>query len=121
MIEKSETEKGKTDFITPNKPMYRIFDIEDIEELKGFSGEWIVQEKYDGMRIQVHKIDNKIKVYSYNEKDITDKCKEIVEEMKKKHFGDCILDGELILFDGMRYIEQILLLMCLRVNILMLN
>jgi len=100
MIEKSETEKGKTDFITPNKPMYRIFDIEDMEELKGFSGEYIVQEKYDGMRIQVHKIDNKIKVYSYNEKDITDKCKEIVEEMKKKHFGDCILDGELILFDG---------------------
>ena len=100
MIEKSETEKGKTDFIVPNKPMYRIFDIDDINELKGFSGEWIVQEKYDGMRIQVHKVDNKIKIYSYDEKDITDKCKEQLEELRKKHFGDCILDGSLILFDG---------------------
>jgi hypothetical protein len=100
MIQKSETQKGKTDFITPNKPMYRIFDIDDISELKGFSGEWVVQEKYDGMRIQLHKIDNNIKVYSYNEKDITDKCKDIVDALKKKHFGDCILDGELILFDG---------------------
>ena len=80
--------------------MYRIFDIEDMKELKGFSGTWIVQEKYDGMRIQLHKIDNNIKVFSYNEKDITDKCKEQVEELKEKKYGDCILDGELILFNG---------------------
>jgi len=104
-IEKSKTKSGITeksisDFITPNKPMYRIFEIDDIKELKGFSGEWYVQEKYDGMRVQLHKIDNNIKIYSYNEKDITDKCKEQVKELKKKHFGDCILDAELILFDG---------------------
>ena len=49
---------------------------------------------------ELHKIDDNIKVYSYNEKDITDKCKNIVDALKKKHFGDCILDGELILFDG---------------------
>jgi hypothetical protein len=99
-LTKSEEEKSQSDFIIPNKPMYRIFDIEDMNELRGFSGEYIVQEKYDGMRIQIHKIDKKVTVYSYNEKDITNKCKEIVNEMKKKHFGDCILDGELILFDG---------------------
>ena len=82
--EKSETEKSLSDFIVPNKPMYRIFDIKDIEELKGFSGEWYVQEKYDGMRIQLHKIDNSIKVFSYNKKNITDKCKDIVKELKDK-------------------------------------
>tara|TARA_R110002020_G_scaffold117476_14_gene268673 strand:+ start:4867 stop:7374 length:2508 start_codon:yes stop_codon:yes gene_type:complete len=98
--EKSETEKSLSDFIVPNKPMYRIFDIKDIEELKGFSGEWYVQEKYDGMRIQLHKIDNSIKVFSYNKKNITDKCKDIVKELKDKHFGSCILDAELILFDN---------------------
>ena len=52
------------------------------------------------MRIQLHKIDNNVRVYSYNEKDITDKCKDIVKELKAKHFGECILDAELILFDG---------------------
>ena len=97
---KSEEEKSLTDFIIPNKPMYRIFDIDDINELKGFSGEWFVQEKYDGMRIQLHKIDNNIKIFSYNKKLITEKCKDIADELKAKHFGDCILDAELILFDG---------------------
>jgi len=99
-LKKSEEEKAAVDFIIPNKPMYRIFEIDDMKELQGFSGEYVVQEKYDGMRIQIHKIDDKIKVYSYNEKDITDKCKGQVEELQKKHFGDCILDAELILFDG---------------------
>jgi hypothetical protein len=96
---KSETEKSVSDFLIPNKPMYRIFDIDDIKELKGFSGNWYVQEKYDGMRIQLHKLDNSIKIYSFNKKDITDKCDEIVKELKKKEYGDCIFDAELILFD----------------------
>jgi ATP-dependent DNA ligase/cation transport regulator ChaB len=97
---KSKEEKSESDFIVPNKPMYRIFEIEDINELKGFTGEYYVQEKYDGLRIQMQKIDKKIKVYSFDGKDITSKCKEQVEELKKKHFGDCILDGSLMLFKG---------------------
>lgn len=97
---KSTEEKSISHFIIPNKPMYRIFDIEDMQELQGFSGDYLVQEKYDGMRIQIHKIDNQVKIYSYNEKDITDKCPDQVTEMKKKSYGDCILDAELILFDG---------------------
>lgn len=97
-IEKAE--KSESDFIIPNKPMYRIFDIEDMNELKGFTGRYLVQEKYDGMRIQLHKIDGNVRIYSYNEKDITDKCEKIKLELKKKQFGECILDAELILFDG---------------------
>ena len=70
-------------FIQPNKPMYRIFEIDDMKELKGFTGEWVVQEKYDGLRIQMQKIDKKIKVYSFDGKDITSKCKEQVQELIK--------------------------------------
>jgi len=97
---KSEEEKAISNFLTPNKPMYRIFDIEDMNELMGFSGDYVVQEKYDGMRIQIHKIDDKVEIFSFNGKDITEKCTEQVAEMKKKSYGDCILDAELILFDG---------------------
>ena len=97
--EKSTEEKAKIDFVIPNKPMYRIFEIDDIKELKGFSGEWLVQEKFDGIRVQLHKSDKKVKIYTYNEKDITDKCKDIVEKLKQKRFGDMILDAELILYD----------------------
>ena len=96
-INKQDDELG---FVLPNKPMYRIFEITDMEKLKGFSGEYLVQEKYDGMRIQIHKKKDDIKIYSFNEKDITSKCPLQVEEMKKKNFGDCILDAELMLFKG---------------------
>ena len=58
------------------------------------------QEKYDGMRVQLKKLDDKVTIYSYNEKDITDKCPNQVKELKKKEYGDCILDAELILFKG---------------------
>ena len=99
-MKKSEKEKAVSNFIIPNKPMYRIFDIEDINELKGFSGDWYIQEKHDGMRVQLHKIDNNVKIFSYNEKDITEKCADIKKELSKKEYGDCIFDAELILFDG---------------------
>ena len=99
-IAKSDEEKADVDFLIPNKPMYRIFELDDMKEILGLSGEYVVQEKYDGMRVQIHKFNNKIKIYSYNEKDITDKCPEQVEKMENKAFGDCILDGELMLFDG---------------------
>ena len=98
-ISKAE-KKASMDFIVPNKPMYRIFNIDDIKELKGFTGEWVVQEKYDGMRVQLHKIGDTVTVFSYNNKDITDKCEEAVKILKDKKFGECILDGELMLFDG---------------------
>ena len=39
--QKTDKKKAESDFIIPNKPMYRIFDIEDMKELKGFSGTWI--------------------------------------------------------------------------------
>tara|TARA_R110000824_G_scaffold196128_2_gene379146 strand:+ start:8144 stop:10654 length:2511 start_codon:yes stop_codon:yes gene_type:complete len=96
----AKAEKAEIDFLIPNKPMYRIFDIDDINELRGFTGEWVVQEKYDGMRIQIHKIDGKVKIYSFNEKDITDKCPKQVKILKEKKFGECILDAELMLFEN---------------------
>ena len=98
-IAKSE-QKQEIDFIVPNKPMYRIFEIDDMKEIKGLTGEYIVQEKYDGMRIQLHKFNGKVRIYSFNEKDITDKCPKQVKQLEKKMFNDCILDGELMLFDG---------------------
>jgi hypothetical protein len=99
-ISKSMEEKAEIDFIRPNKPMYRIFEIDDLDEIKGLTGEFVVQEKYDGMRIQIHKFNGKVKIYSFNQKDITSKCPEQVKHMEKKQFGDCILDAELMLFLG---------------------
>ena len=97
---KSEKEKAESNFVIPNKPMYRIFTIEDMDELKGFSGEYFVQEKYDGVRVQLHKIDGNVKIYDYQKNNISNKCQEAVKDLKQKQFGDCILDASLVLFDG---------------------
>ena len=105
-VEILKEEKEDIDFIKPNKPMYRIFELDDINELKGFTGEWLVQEKYDGMRVQLHKIDDKVKIYSFNGKDITDKCPKQVEILKQKKFGECILDAELMLFEKDRPLHR---------------
>jgi len=90
-------EDKKNKFVVPNKPMYRIFEIEDMNEINGFTGEYVVQEKYDGLRVQLHKFDNKVTIYSYTGKDITDKMGKAVEILKKREFPNCILDGEAIL------------------------
>ena len=84
---KSDEEKSVSHFVIPNKPMYRIFTIKDIEELKGFTGDWIVQEKYNGVRVQLHKIDNNIKVFKHDGTEITDKCPTQVKELKEKKYG----------------------------------
>jgi hypothetical protein len=86
------------EFIIPNKPMYRIFEIDDMKELKGFTGEYVVQEKYDGMRIQIHK-KKTIKVYSFNNRDITSKFDKQIKIMENEDFPDCILDAEVVLYE----------------------
>lgn len=96
MKEEKKVEKDPV-FIQPNKPMYRIFEIDDIKELKGFTGEWLVQEKYDGMRIQIHK-SNEIKIYSFNGNDITSKFVKQVKLIQDKDFPECILDAEAVLY-----------------------
>ena len=91
----------KRDFIEPNKPMYRIFSIDDLREIKGMTGEYIIQEKYDGLRVQVHKKGEKITIYSFNGNDITSKFSKCVKYLKEKDTKDFILDGEAVLYkDG---------------------
>lgn len=92
-------DKELNDFIIPNKPMYRIFEIDDMKEIKGFSGDYVVQEKYDGMRIQIHK-NKEIKIYSFNQKDITRKFDKQVELMSDGDFPECILDAEVVLYEN---------------------
>ena len=85
-------------FIVPNKPMYRIFEIDDLEEINGFTGYFIIQEKFDGLRIQEHKLDGKVSIYTNRGNDITDKLPECVKFFEKEELKDFILDGEAVLY-----------------------
>ncbi len=96
LVFKKESRPEK--FITPNKPMYRIFEIDDMDEINGFTGFFIVQEKYDGLRIQIHKFDGKVSVYTFNGNDITSKFGDLVKELEKADLADFILDAEGVLY-----------------------
>jgi DNA ligase-1 len=84
---------------TPVKPMLaHIADsVEDIfKEYERFALEY----KLDGVRVQVHKQHDTVKIYSRHLKDITVHFPEVVEAAQQMKVQECILDGEAIGVDS---------------------
>ncbi len=67
----------------------------DIEQY--YKKELYAEFKYDGIRVQAHKLGDKIAIYSRKLEEITDDFPEILEGLKKVH-DDFILDGEIVPF-----------------------
>jgi DNA ligase-1 len=67
----------------------------DIE--KYYKKELYAEFKYDGIRVQVHKLGDKLAIYSRKLEEITNEFPEILEGLKKIHH-DLILDGEIVPF-----------------------
>ncbi|VVB80959.1 DNA ligase [uncultured archaeon] len=76
----------------------RVKAIEEIGKKIGYPV--IVEEKYDGERVQVHKKGNKIKLYSRRLEDITPQFPDIVQAIKKAVKGNCVLDSEVMPVDS---------------------
>ena len=43
-------------------PLHRIFEIDDMEELRGFTGEWVVSKYHEGQRVKVKKKGSRIEI-----------------------------------------------------------
>lgn len=65
-----------------------------IENLDGY----IAEEKFDGMRAQVHISGQKVEIYSRDLNDITHSFPEIVQFFLKRNLPDLVLDGEICVF-----------------------
>jgi len=65
--------------------------------LKRMGDDLWVEDKYDGIRCQVHKFNNEIKLFSRDQNEITAQFPEIVNYMKNVK-GNFILDGEIMAF-----------------------
>lgn len=52
--------------------------------------------KYDGSRAQIHKKNNKIKIFSRRLEDITAALPDVVESIKASVSGDVIIEGEIV-------------------------
>ena len=69
----------------------------DVAEALSVSGEAVmVEHKLDGARIQVHKVDDEVKVYSRTLRDVTAAVPEIVTVTRAMPGRELVLDGEAI-------------------------
>ena len=80
--------------------------IEDADRIiasgKTSSKDWILETKYDGVRLQIHiqKRSSKIKLFSRRLNDDTGSMPDVVDAVKKAwRGGDAIIEGEVIAFD----------------------
>ena len=66
---------NKGDVKTPIlQPMHRIFELDDLENLRGFSGDWIVTALPKGQRMFVEKKDDEVKVKGDYQERFLNRC-----------------------------------------------
>ncbi len=86
------TKADDAEWCPPVRPMHRIFDLSDLEHLRGFSGSWVVSKWYDGKRVIIVQNDNEITTYDENGRKVGLKkaFKESLAELNDNNF---VIDG----------------------------
>ena len=72
------------------KPMHRIFELKDLDELKGFTGDWVVSAWHQGERMFVKKLSDEIS--ARGEDGDIELPDEVVEAFKKVSKDDFEID-----------------------------
>lgn len=79
----------------PLRPMLAL-PAEDIGQALAEMGEAAVEYKLDGVRLQVHKDDDEVRVYSRQLKEVTASVPDVVDAVRRLPAHRLILDGEAI-------------------------
>lgn len=102
-IAKKEGEEGlrkiKIEVGIPLRPMLALTAPSLEEAIKEF-GKCAIEIKYDGARVQIHKKDSNVKIYSRRLEDITNALPDVVENVARAvKAREVILDGETVAID----------------------
>lgn len=73
---------------------------DDVEEAVARLGACAVEEKLDGIRVQVHKDGDDVRIYTRTLDEITDRLPEVVEAAGQVAAERVVLDGEVIALDA---------------------
>lgn len=65
-------------------------------EVEDLTGPTVVDVKLDGARVQVHRSDDEVRVYTRNLRDVTHRVPELVEGVLRLDLREGVLDGEAI-------------------------
>lgn len=87
------------------QPMHRIFKIEDLEHLRGFTGDWIVSAMPEGERGFVEKEDDEVSSKSFK---LSDEDKENFKKVTDEDFhADVVkLDDGYYIFDVLKFADK---------------
>lgn len=88
------------ELFSPVSPMLAQTAADVEEALSVLQGEVAFEWKMDGARIQVHKVDTEVRIYTRNLNEVTDAIPEIVERVRALPTRTLVLDGEAIAFDA---------------------
>ncbi len=69
---------------------------EDVPDALGRLGVASFERKLDGARVQVHKADGEVRIYTRNLNDVTARLPEVVEVVRASPARELVLDGEAI-------------------------
>jgi hypothetical protein len=89
------------------EPMHRIFDLEDMTQLRGFTGEWVVSVHREGVRCKVTKKGNNIKLENEDGEvqSTSDEMRSSLRSSCKKNYivDATLVDGDLFITDILMY------------------
>jgi hypothetical protein len=90
-------------FISPTKPKKSKENSNEffhLEDFSSFSQEFIIEPKHDGVRAQVHRLKDKIKIFTEEGNEIEDKFPSLTRTLQNLPHHSFILDGELVKYKG---------------------
>ena len=85
--------------LKPIRPMLAERIIDPMEGLKKGSGKIAFEYKLDGERVQIHKDESEVQLFSRSLEKITHHYPDIVEVIKKFSIQQCILEAEIVPLD----------------------
>jgi len=94
LLKEEDRDKGKP---VPVKAMHRIFELDDLEYLRGFSDDWVVTSWADGTRVIVEKKGKKVKARNSEGKAVSlpnEVKRGVVEAHDKDFLVDAIWDED---------------------------
>jgi DNA ligase-1 len=88
------------ELFSPVSPMLAQTAADVGEALSEISGEIAFEWKMDGARIQVHKVDQEVRIYTRGLNEVTAAIPEVVDSVRGFAERTLVLDGEAIAFDS---------------------
>jgi len=80
----------------PVRPMLAASAPDIGSALERMSAECVVDRKLDGIRVQVHRIGDDVRVFTRSLDDITERLPEVVDDARRLSVETVVLDGEVI-------------------------